>query len=64
MLRQRNFMSRHNQEQQEEIFVATKLLRRNIPFEYSTYKALKYVITIIRKIQQNSVATLSKYVVT
>ena len=34
-------MSRHNQEQQEGNFVTTKLLCCDIPFEYSSYKALK-----------------------
>ena len=41
MHRQRNFMSRHNQEKQEGNVVATKLLCRSIPFEYSSRKALK-----------------------
>ena len=39
--RHRNFMSRHNQEQEKGSFVATKLLCRNIRFEHSSCKALK-----------------------
>ena len=46
-------MSQHNQEQKEGNFIATKLLCNDIPFEYSSFKALKKCRDIRHSCREN-----------